>query len=922
MIAIFAKMTPASFIAGIVAILIGSTGLPAFAQTDEDNALDEVVVTGTHIRRSGFDERQPVQIIDREDILDQGATNLLDIAIYLPVNTGSIVTQEVGFLVGTSQFNIRGLGTGSTLTLINGRRAGKSAVADENGNQFFDINQLPLSMISRIDVQTDGASVTYGSEAVGGVVNIITRKGFEGVELQLRAGTSSNEEWSISMASGVSNDRGSMNLYATYYDQTQNIRGDFDFLEERINGDGDILNSNLLSGSGAPGTYELALLDANGGYLGDSGPLFADPDCEAAGGFLRGDGRCRYSFFNQATVVPEERRLQAFAELEYDLSDALKAYAEISYSQNEVERTTGPQLYRNGLAGGNMLIPGDHPFNFFVADGAGSITYIGPDAWDNNINVGVPLTCNCRPLGAEHNADGSIYNRISEYNYFRALGGVQYDFANDWYIDVSYVHNRSEFDRERPYQYIAAAMNSALLNGTFNPFGTRVANPSLVSPKDGVSVAGFDRDDFDEWQYADKVTAAAEQTVIDAVIAGDWLDVSGGPVGWAFGAQYRDETFIQRLDALTASGQGSRPDISAQLIQGEQDVYAVFAETLLPVTDSFELSLAARYEDYGAAGTTTDPKLAARWAVNDSVAFRTSFGTSFQAPSVRQKSSSTASVFIDDPASVDVNGNLVCVNAGVSQGISFTVTGSDDLSPQSAKNFNAGIVFGSDAFQFSADYWSYDYTDLVRPGGSAQSIVSQDCADDGIPNDPRIVRESAGAIRSVTSSFINTGQVETDGVDFQATYEFGESRVGSFDLQLGATYVSSFDISNADGTVTDGAGSRNFNTPFSSVPEWKGNVQLRWSSDKHSALAAARYISSYENDQNDTNIDSWTSVDFRYSYSFGEQTFVNRTDVSVGVRNAFDSDPPSIGTGTRPGYDDRVHSVRGRFVYAELIVGF
>ncbi|NQZ10688.1 MAG: TonB-dependent receptor plug domain-containing protein [Algicola sp.] len=209
-----------------------------------DEKVEQIIVTGSHIRRT-TQARSPIDVLDLETMEKEGATRLVDAVKFMPANTGSFLTQEAGALTGTSQFNIRGLGAGSTLTLINGKRGGKSPMADGNGNQFFDLNQLPLSMVSRMDVQKDGSNATYGSDAVGGVVNIITRKGFEGLEFSVKAEDASNEAYSFGFASGKVFDQGSINLYGGYYSQTRNIRTDFDFIDRRINGDGNPFDSVL-----------------------------------------------------------------------------------------------------------------------------------------------------------------------------------------------------------------------------------------------------------------------------------------------------------------------------------------------------------------------------------------------------------------------------------------------------------------------------------------------------------------------------------------------------------------------------------------------------------------------------------------------------------------------------------------------------
>lgn len=896
--------------------------------TDEDERIEEVVVTGTHIRRSGYEDRLPIAVVTRSDFIADGAGSMIDIVKFLPVNTGSFLVQETGNLIGTSQLNVRGLGSGSTLTLINGRRAGLSAVADGNGNQFFDINQLPLSMIERIDVQTDGASAIYGSEAVAGVANIITRKGFEGLEITARYEESSNSAYSISMASGAVGENSTVNLYATYYHSTRMNRTDFDWVVDRIDGGGDPQLSNLVSGTGAPGSYTMALLDpVTGDYLGTSGSLVPDPDCEAAGGILR-SGRCRHSFADQVSILPEEDRIQIFAEGEYQISFGVRAYTEMSYSDNRAHRTQGPNLFRNGIAGGSLLVPGDHPFNFFIDDGAGGISYIGPEAWDNNIHTGVALNCTCRPLGIEFNGWNSEFDREYKNTYFRSMMGAEFELPGSWIVDASYMYANSDWDEHAPYTYVASALNASIANGTYNPFGTRTAQPGLISPKDGVSVAGFDRDDFATWHHIGRNQRRLQQEVIDIVASGDLFDMGSNTLSAAFGAQHRELTYLSLVDGLDAAGLASTPGLQDPRVEGYTEVSAVFAEVLMPLGDSVELTAAVRNEDYGGGiGSTTDPKIGIRWDINEKVALRATQGSSFQAPTVDQTSTSTGTAFIDDPASLDLNGDLRCVDTGLTSNTTVIVGGDSGLKPQNADNFNFGVVLTPlDNVQVSIDYWSFDYDGLIRPAASAQSIVNQDCADDGVPNDPRIVRSPSGQIRDVFTSFINTGSVETDGIDVNFTYELPETSFGNIRATLRASYVNSFDVTSIDdagvASTFDGAGKRNFNNPFSSVPDLRANLRLDWAKGNHSGNLAVRHIASYTNDQqtdpaNWSSVDAWTSLDLRYTYAL-DNLFSAPASIAIGINNVADEDPPSLGQGVRPGYDAQVHEIRGRVAYAEI----
>ncbi len=901
-------------------ILCSGYGVAAQGLNTENDTIEEVIVTGSHIRRSGYETRVPIKVINRDDFKAEGASNILDIAKFLTANTGSFITQEAGNLIGTSQFNLRGLGAGSTLTLINGKRGGKSATADGNGNQFFDINQLPLNMVERIDVQTDGASTTYGSEAVAGVVNIITRKSFEGFEITGRASSASNDQWNIGAAIGAQGERGRVNVYANVHQQTRNDRSDFNWVRTRI---GDLYTSpsgisGMTSSSGSPGAYIQAVLDTDGTYLGTIGTSSVDPDCEAAGGLKIGDF-CRISFQDQVSIIPEESRLQVFLEAEYEVSETVNFYTELSFSHNKVLRTQGSNLFGNGDAGGRLLILGDHPFNFYVDDGASGLEYIGADNWDNSIHEGVDLTCLCRPLGAEFMGEGSEFDREYTYNYFRALTGVKVTLSENWYADVSYVYNRAERNLLTAYEYVASALNSSLAAGTYNPFGTRVTDPTLVSPKDGVSVAVLDRNDFATWHHRERFQTTSTQEVLDAVIAGDLFELSGGPIGAAFGGQYRKEVYTELNDPLWATGGASDPETQPLSIAGDNSVKAAFAELLLPVFDGLEVSLAARHEDFSSGAQTSDPKVSARWQVSPSLAVRMTYGTSFQTPSVRQQSSSTSSSFLDDPA----GGIGDCSAGSVVNLLIVNVSGSDNLRPLTAKNVNGGVMYNVGNFRVAADYWHYNYTDLIRPDGEAQDVVTADCAD-GLANDPRVIRDPAGQLIGVNLSFINTGKLVTDGLDFNFGYDFDETDFGVFQINGSLSYVKSFNVELIEGAKFDGAGSRNFTNPFSSVPRWRGNLRLAWQKQSHSANAVMRYISSYDNDQvgDGTHVEKWASLDLRYAYNMGEIFNADNTNVSIGMNNAFDKKPPTLGVGVRPGYDANVHDVRGRVMYAEFTIGF
>jgi iron complex outermembrane receptor protein len=251
-----------------------------------------------------------------------------------------------------------------------------------------------------------------------------------------------------------------------------------------------------------------------------------------------------------------------------------------------------------------------------------------------------------------------------------------------------------------------------------------------------------------------------------------------------------------------------------------------------------------------------------------------------------------------------------------------------------------------ETFRASIDYFTFDYKQLIAQSEGPQAIVDNDC-DDGVPNDPRVIRDAGGQLRQVDTEFVNIGAVETDGIDFKADYtvDIGNS---SLIFDFAATYVLSFNVdTDGDGTLEfDGAGSRNARNNFSTMPEWRGLLGGTWLAGNHSVNLTARYIDSYENDQSRSDaahglvggpVDSWTTLDAQYSIVLPELLGGGDTVFTLGVRNIMDEDPPALhgreddGTVTtrfnadgtynrswvdRPGYDDRAGvDLRGRILY-------
>jgi iron complex outermembrane receptor protein len=371
-----------------------------------------------------------------------------------------------------------------------------------------------------------------------------------------------------------------------------------------------------------------------------------------------------------------------------------------------------------------------------------------------------------------------------------------------------------------------------------------------------------------------------------------------------------------------------------------------------PLGDIGELQLALRNEDYGDGVSTTDPKVSFEFGVGQYFGFRGSWGTSFQAPTVRQIGRSTSSQFIDDPASATgPGGSFICNDQQVTNNISTIVQGAPGLTPQESENFNLGVIFTTEAFRATVDFFQFDYTQLIAPEAGAQAIVDAQCPNNDnspIRPDPRVVRDATGQVREVTSQFTNIGKVETSGIDLNADYTLDIAN-SSLIFNLRATYVNSFDVDTDGDGVTDfdGAGSRNQSNNFWTMPELRANFGATWFLGNHTARLGTTHIGDYRNDQgNNAPMDSWTVWDAMYSYTFNGLIGEGDTTITLGVNNIADEDPPGLATANsdclttsctingpinpttgrynrqyvnRPGYDDRAgHDLRGRILYVRF----
>ncbi len=860
--------------AGAMALLAMVTPLsPAVAQT----GIEEVIVTGSYVKRDLNDGAAPLAVVTAADLEVFGLTGAADVINFLPFNSGSEFNADVftqNLSAGTSNFNLRGLGLNSTLVLLNGRRQTVSGGVADDGSTFVDINALvPLNAVERIEVLKDGAAALYGTDAVAGVVNFITRRDLEGreVEGEYRTTTrSSQEDALLRTAYGWQSERVSLLAAGSY------LRRSWLPSPER-----DFTLGKGFSSFGQPGAFILlapspSFPDAPFGLSPPQSVI--DPACGVASGQPNetapgsGLGTCTFDFAPYYHLVPRERRWIGYGAVSFD-TDSVEVYGDAGYASTDVVRGTSPSFPILNL----VTVPADNPGNVF----------------------GAPALFLGRPLGA----DAPVNLVTHESETWRVSGGMRGTMAQDWDWDVSVGYSTN-----RHVVKIANALtdrfNAALRgeggpnnNQFFNPFGSAaLSQPGDPTYNDPAVIA-----DFLSTATYDYETSLL---VFDAVVTGSIVDMRHGAVGVAFGAQVRREKIDGDLDDQF-NAENYLFLIGGPDFGGARTVSAVFAELNAPLGPNFDAQLALRHERYEGGVRSTDPKISVSWTPQRWLTGRASFGTSFRAPSVFQRfSSQTVLSNISDPVT----------NSVVFRGV--RTVGSPELEPEKADVWNVGARFAPlESLTFDVDYWRFDYRNIIVKE-NAQAII------DANPFDPKIIRE-AGQILRIDTNYINAPSVETDGIDVAAAYSFETSRGQVWSWNADLTYIHKYVIQSAPGAVKqDVSGSRNFRTFARSLPKWRSTLGARWLNGPLAVAAYVRTISGYEDDQNGVPVDNHVTVDGQISYRFGDasQSASNAPALTFGVINLFDQDPPDVNTSV--GFDSKVHDPRGRVVYARISAAF
>ncbi len=917
-----------------VALAVGMAA-PAAAQSQATtpNEIEEVVVTGSFIAGTPEDAALPVDVLSAQDLEEQGSPTVVQLVKNVTSSQSALgESNRYNGGAGTATINLRGFGAARTLTLMNGRRLADSPVAAFQGGGA-NLNFIPTAAVGRIEILKDGAAATYGSDAIGGVVNFITRKDLNSLELDTEYSfiDGSKGDYRLDAAWGKQFDNGNVLMTAGYrhrsrldiHDRDWAVRS-FDF--------GGYAGAGGWTGASNPGLF---LAGAN---------LFRDNGCEELGGTLTnnvtfqnplngtlGQGAtatvavpvsaqnpaasnstCRFQFSNFNDLVNEEDHYQLYGEVNFDLSENMSFHGEVAWTKNDtpVQRISpanltaqypspvsvgGTSFSPTAPSGPNSSVPFNIPANHpglvallnscaapltatqcaAIRATANSTVGAQPGAplgargvdivqlgWRAIAFAGHPLN----PDKADHQSIQNDGFRISGGFKGKVFGNINYDTSLTYMEQKNTANSNDLLVRNiqlalrgfgakaddpggctaaETANFTTGAGNAALGCYYFNPFTNGIATSAVNGAANPFFNSGVANDpQVVAWLYGNYTNVLTNKLLVaDAVLSGESsIQLPGGAVAWAVGAQYRYTQEVRKYGALFNSDENPCPDRAScadesgplQFFGSNTDrdddanVKAVFAELQFPVTDAVNVNFAIRHEAYqGEIGSTTNPKVAVKWQVVDWLALRGTASTTFRAPG---------------PGLVGTNCNNGVRVLG-SAYRAFQSCGNPDLKPEKADTFNLGAIVEIGGFSATVDYFNFKFKkEIIEesgarlyatmfPGGSSANCGNAAFA----ALQARFTFAGAcgaGNVARLRSFVINGPTTDTSGLEFRAQYDWDGWFDGHWAVGGEATYLieykrGSVSMLGADIPISpaeDRAGLSDLINDFFSYPELKANA--------------------------------------------------------------------------------------------------
>lgn len=894
----------------LLQVLFAPTGWAQQAQgTPADDAaakLDTMLVTGSRIKRIDGETALPIEIITREDIQTRGLTTAAEMVKSLTANTaplsdGASITDGTSGQRGFNGANLRGVGVSSTLILLNGRRlANFASPGDEAG---VDLNNIPAGAIERVEVLKDGASALYGSDAIGGVINFITRSDYQGLDLSLSGADTQEggaDKQTATIAGGVGNvqDDG-YNVFGVFDVQHLGAlrSSQRDFIQERPLAD---LLPALMSSNTYPANIDVSSAQRNAlitaGLLptgstrtrvNPSAPQCNPPATVYAPQGPGGPAACSYDYMRDTEIYPESDKIGFIGRGALALGDGHQVFAELAYTRAETvyRLSPNPQRIRN------------LPVSILPEPYRSALTRPGLPSTFSGIRLRMT------EAGNRTNEVSSTGSRIV----LGAEGSV-----GAWDYGAALVRSENTaVDRYADGYVLFDQFDAGIRSGAINPFGPSSAQGQALI--DSITID-------DKARRSEGVSES-----LDFNLTRSLMELGGGDMGLALGGEFRHETqsFTPSALLLTNNIAGDR---DSTLPIGQSDLTATrdgrhvasaYAELNAPVSDTLELQGALRFDHYEEVGSTFNPKVGLRWQPGADWIVRASAGTGFRAPSLNDLHRPTVfgvtSSLITDPQCAAAEGSIdLCTDQWPVERRS-----NPDLDPERSQQFSVGTVWEPSArFNLGLEYWYLRKKDVISTLGEQIIIESPQRY-----NGSYIERDADGFISNIILQKENQGELKTSGVDISSRISTDETDYGTFSVDLTGTLVLNYERQFGPlEPYRDNLG-RFLNDQV--IQRWRHRIGFNWDQGPLGLTLANTYSSGYR-DQNTTydpfsderlparDVEAYTLWDLTGRYAVNE-----RLSLRAGVLNLLDEAPPFSNQAYYfiAGYDPTYTDPRGRSYY-------
>jgi len=875
-------------------LLVGAmASSSAFAQEQATN-LDRITVTGSNIPRTNTETPSPVQVVTRQEIDRTGKTTLAE---YLQTITadgaGSIPkTFGNGFAGGGAGISLRGLGAGSTLVLLNGRRMATYGLADDGQKVFTDLSTIPLDAVERVEVLKDGASAIYGSDAIAGVVNIILRSDFQGAILRASYGLSGDSDGdakkaTLTAGTGDLATDGWNAFFSLDVGKTDAIK-----ISDRKNrkwiGTGDIrrwgydaadaqfLGGAYLSGGTAGG------VGPNGSVFDDrnvdeENPAFlvALPGCAnltTIPGQTDATAQAQGCLWDPSQqyrdLTPEEKYVNVFGRASFAFGEGGEIYTEIGYSKKETIFSNTP----SGAAG-TWGFPG----GVVTANSGSKATVLGPDHPDNPIpGQASRLRYSAWDVGPR------VTNNTNEFNRF--LVGVKGNWG-EWSYDTAYLHSATDLVNKRTGFLRYSAVQCALADPNCAGGVWRIGDNANLN-----SQALYD-------YISPTISARAKSglDMFDFTVSRSLMDLKGGPLGLAVGTEWRKTS--NSLTPQTYTDEGDIIGLGYSAYDGTQNVYAGYVELSAPVLEQLELSAAMRYDKYESGEGKATPKLGVKWTPADWIALRASYAEGFRAPNPAENGDGGLAAFSN--ASDPVRCLIDPANECTARTVAIITRPNKDLKPEESKSYSLGVVLQpTSSTSLTVDAWQIKRTNEIAQGSTNAAIRAGNVLRDinnigGVAN--------SGSILAVNTAYVNANSSRVRGIDtdVRQTFDIGP---GQLEMDLQWSHVLKFERTEGGETVDYAGTHGNCDvTNCIGTPKDKVNFGTTWRQGAWSVSGIANYIGKmdnidkrggdyqafYEDGTPVEKISSFTTVDLS-----GRWNVTDAFELNASVANVFDRIAP------------------------------